>query len=434
MVCLMEYGVGRASSSRDIGSEIAAALTSRGMPTIASHAIAPRPPKNERPRSATASAAHFFAAQRAARAPPAAAPVTDAPSTRSSRRVAAPNRVEQRVQAARDREEEQLAAARVPTSPPVRTHKPAPGLAHTSHEEIRQAAEAAAAVVPTAYLSAAPRILSPAGAAAAFAATPRPATADSALHERLWRDSQAWQQRREELYAEGARRRAAAERRGCTFRPELAVKSPPSAADLFARLADDGRVRAERARQEWHAQHRPEPWAREKVTSAPPPPPPEYAVAIPPSRAERRPPARRTLSGCAPRAPPPPEPPPPPSPVPHEWRGGADTTLIAAVVAARDAAAAAMAPSAAPRWRCATRRRRRRRRSARRREAEAAAFEAQEAWWRDEEARKHAETAAWRALAPAVAVGSGRRRRRPLHHAARRRARRSRAPRRTAHT
>ena len=40
------------------------------------------------------------------------------------------------------------------------------------------------------------------------------------------------------------------------------------------------------------------------------------------------------------------------------------------------------------------------------REAEAAAFEAeQEAWWRDEEARKHAETAAWRAPAPAAAVG-----------------------------
>ena len=118
------------------------------MPTIASAAIAPRPPKNERPRSATASAAHFFAAQRAARALPAAAPDNDA--SFYAQQQAWQHRVEQRVQAARDREEEQLAAARVPTSPPIRTYKPAPGLAHTSHEEIRQAAEAAAAVVPTA--------------------------------------------------------------------------------------------------------------------------------------------------------------------------------------------------------------------------------------------------------------------------------------------
>ena len=374
------------------------------MPTIASHAIAPRPPKNERPRSATASAAHFFAAQRAARALPAAAPATASAAHFYAQQQAWQHRVEQRVQAARDREEEQLAASRVPTSPPVRTAKPAPGLAHTSHEDL---AEAVAAVVPTNYSSAAPRILSPAGAAAAFAATPRPATADSALHERLWRDSQAWQQRREGLYAEGARRRAAAERRGCTFRPELAVKSPPSAADPFVRLADDGRARAERARQEWHAQHRPEPWAREKVTSAPPPPPPEYAVAIPPKpRGAAAAGAAHIERMRAARAPPPPEPPPPPSPVPHEWRGGADTTLIAAVVKARDAAAAAMAPSAAPAVAV---------RDAtavapspigsKLREAEAAAFEAQEAWWRDEEARKHAETAAWRAPAPEAAVG-----------------------------
>ena len=183
------------------------------------------------------------------------------------------------------------------------------------------------------------------------------------------------------------------------------MKSPPSAVDPFARLADDGRARAERARQEWHAQHRPEPWAREKVTSAPPPPPPPYAVAIPPKpRGAAAAGAAHIERMRAARAPPPPGPP-PPSPVPHEWRGGAGDALIAAVVKARDAAAAAMAPAAAPAVAV---------RDAaavapspigsKLREAEAA-FEAQEAWWRDEEARKHAETAAWRAPAPAAAVG-----------------------------
>ena len=368
------------------------------MPTIASHALAPRPPKNERPRSATASAAHFFAAQRAARAAPAAAPA----DAFFAQQQAWQHRVEQRVQAARDREEEQLAASRVPTSPPVRTAKPAPGLAHTSHEDL---AEAVAACGRTAYLSAAPRILSPAGAAAAFAATPRPATADSALHERLWRDSQAWQQRREELYAEGARRRAAAERRvhlpagargevaavgGGPSRgsPTTAARAPAGAAGV-ARAAPAGAVGAREGDVRRRRRRRRSMPSRSRQ-----------------SRAERRPPARRTLSGCAPRARRRRRPPPPPSPVPHEWRGGADTTLIAAVVAARDAAAAAMAPAAAPAVAV---------RDAtavapspigsKLREAEAAAFEAQEAWWRDEEARKHAETAAWRAPAPAAAVG-----------------------------
>ena len=68
--------------------------------------------------------------------------------------------------------------------------------------------------------------------------------------------------------------------RGCTFRPELAVKSPPSAADPFARLADDGRARAERARH--GGLHRPftvgarEGDVRAAAAAA------GYAVAIPP--------------------------------------------------------------------------------------------------------------------------------------------------------